>query len=260
MGISCVKLAYMRQFAVLFLLLLWSLSGPAAPHFIVLGGADKPVGVFIQPLTYHGPGVSPAVDIENILLSRLSQSGLFYQPWGIQPNPQWHLNHWRLAGVRYVISGVIEETEQVIDLRLTVTDTLGTTPTFVWVELNAEAWQQATRVFARQLLYSLFYATHTDNVDNQYLRDVDPDKTRYWMALVKALKNSWQNHQSHGECRVEITQLPGGRVQSYDFARECEQGVMAELMTLFERLNTLPYRGMGAPFVRTFTVNFVARP
>ena len=186
----------MRNPAPLLIFLLWSISSYSAPQFIVVGGANKPVGLYFKPLSYHGPGVSPAVAIENILLARLSQSGLFYQPWRIEPKEHWNLYHWRLAGVRYVSSGDMEETDQAIDLRLTITDTLGTTPTFVWVELNADAWQQATWVFSRQLLYSLFYATYTDAVDSQYLQNTEPDETRYWMDLVKTLKGHWSNQNT----------------------------------------------------------------
>jgi len=249
----------MRYLASLLTLLLWSISSYSTPHFIVVGGADKPVGVYFKPFKYRGPGVSPAVAIENILLAHLSQSGLFYQPWRLQPEQQWNLYHWRLAGVRYVISGDIEETDQAIDLRLTVTDTLGTTPTFVWVELNADAWQQATRVFARQLLYSLFYATYTDAVDSQYLQNTEPDETHYWMALVKTLKRHWYSHNTQGECLVKITQLPGGQVQSFDIEADCNELLFKELQALFERLNQLPYGGFNAPFAQNFTVTFVAR-
>ena len=250
----------MRYVFLLLVAIIWSSGSFAAPQFIVVGGADKPVGVYMQPFTYHGPAVSPAVAIEKILLSYLSQSGLFYQPWGLQPEERWNLYHWRLAGVRYVISGDIKETDKAIDLRLTVTDTLGTTPTFVWVELNADAWQQATRVFARQLLYSLFYATYTDDVDSQYLQNTEPDETRYWMALVKTLKQHWQNKADRGECQVNIAQLPGGQIQSYDIDTDCEAALFSELQDLFEALKELPYDGFKAPFAQYFTVTFVARP
>ncbi len=250
----------MRHFYRLLIVIFWFSTAAATPRFIVVGGDNKPVGVYLQPFDYRGSAVSPAVAIENILLSHLSQSGLFYQPGRLQPEERWNLHHWRLAGVRYVITGDIKETERVIDLRLTITDTLGTTPTFVWVELNADAWQQATRVFARQLLYSLFYATYTDEVDSQYLQNTEPAETRYWMALVKTLKRHWHNQTGRGECQVGITQLPGGRVQSYDIDVDCETTLFSELQALFERLNGLPYGGFNAPFAQQFTVTFVAQP
>jgi len=259
MVFNCAKLIFMRYITSVFLLLMWSLTCSSAPHFIVVGHADEPVGVYFKPFNYRGPGASPGVAIEEILLSHLSQSNLFFQPWGIQPESQWNLYHWRLAGVRYVISGDIEETDQAIDLRLTVTDTLGTTPTFVWVELNVDAWQQATRVFARQLLHSLFYATYTDTMDSQYLQNTDPIETRYWMSLVKTLKQHWYGQSGHGECLVEITQLPGGRVQAFDFKAECESQLRHEIEALFARLDSLPYGGYKAPFEQNFTVTFVAR-
>jgi len=156
-------------------------------------------------------------------------------------------------------SGDIEESEQAIHLRLTVTDTLGTTPTFVWVELNVDAWQQATRVFARQLLYSLFYATYTDAVDSQYLHNTEPDETRYQMALVKTLKRHWHNQTQQGECQVEITQLPGGRIQSFAIETACEEALFTELQALFNQLKELPYGGLNAPFAQYFTVTFVAQ-
>lgn len=249
----------MRKVSLLFWLLFWPLPSHLAPHFIIVGGAQKPVGVFIKPLEYHGTGVSPAVDIENILLAALAQSGLFYQPGRQQPQTNWSLAHWRLAGVRYLISGRIEENDRAINLYLTLTDTLGTTPTNVWVELNADVWQQATRVFARQLFYSLFYATFTDDINSQYLHNTQAEETRYWISLVQTLKSHWDNRQNRGQCQVKITQLPGGQIQAYDIEADCEEALFEEIQALFERLSTLPYGGLNAPFAQYFTVTFVAR-
>lgn len=249
----------MRIFVLSLVLMTWSLPAHLTPKFIIIGGADNPVGVIMRPLNYEGNGISPAVVIEDILVAQLSQSGLFHQPWQLKSRDKWNLHHWRLAGVRYLISGRIEENEQSIHLHLTITDTLGTTPTNVWVELNGDAWQQATRVFARQLLYSLFYATYTDDINSQYLNDTEPEETRYWIALVQTIKSHWHNRQVRGECRVNVTQLPGGQVQSYVFAEQCDEDFVVELQTLFEQLTELPYGGFNAPFAQNFTVNFVAR-
>lgn len=250
----------MRAF-FLFMAFAINLSQAAEPpHLTIIGGANKPVGIYLQPFSYRGNGVSPAVVIENNLLFHLSQSGLFYQPGRLQPEKHWNLHHWRLAGVRYVISGDIEENERTIDLRLTVSDTLGTTPTFVWVELNADAWQQATRVFARQLLYSLFYATYTDDVDSQYLHNVETAETRYWMALAKTLKRHWQNRVRRGECQVTVSQLPGGQLHDFKMAPDCDAVLAEEIQSLFEQVSNFPYSGHQAPFAQTFSVTFVARP
>lgn len=259
MAVLCVKLSIMRPFILFLCLLFTPPASLSAPHFIVVGGADKPVGVYMKPFTYQGSGVSPAVVIENILLARLAQSGLFYQPGRLQPQAQWNLYHWRLAGVRYLISADINETELAIDVRLTVTDTLGTTPTFVWVELNKDAWQQATRVFARQLLYSLFYATYTDAIDSQYLDNTEPAETRYWLALVATLKQHWRNHETRGECRVSVSQLPGGQIHKYTIEPDCDIRLSDEVEQLFASIKTLPYGGLNAPFVRYFTVTFIAQ-
>lgn len=229
-----------------------------AIELLIIGDAEQPVGFQVQALDYQGNSFSPAVEIERILIAELSSSGLFYQPWRHSTTEPASVLAWRLAGIRYLISGKINETDDSISVQLTIEDTLGVTPTVVHAELNRSAWQRAAQVLSQQLFYSLFYATYTDTTDAHYLNNENRAQSRYLVRLVQTVKSHWQSDEKSGQCRVNVSQLPGGHVQSFDLENDCDTNLNEGIKNLFNDLQRLPYQGYQRQFIRRLVFHFMA--
>lgn len=229
----------------------------SALELMIIGDADQPVGFQVQPLKYQGNGISPAVEIEGILVAELSNSGLFYQPWRKPAKTPRSALAWRLLGIRYLISGEINEGDDSMAVNLTIEDTLGGTPTLVYAELNLTAWQRAAQVLSQQLFYSLFYATYTDQSEAHYLNNENRDKSRYLVRLVQTVKSHWHSEVKSGQCRVSVSQFPGGSVQSSTIEKNCDEKLNAEISTLFSDVQNLPYQGFKEQFMRRLRFHFM---
>ncbi len=233
-----------------------------AVELLIVGDGSKPITFVVEPISYHGDKLSPAVIIEDALIQALSSTGLFNMPYTYEaPNDHNNMLAWQLAGIRFVIQGSVHEVDQQLRLQLNIYDTLGLQPTYSSALLNPDQLALSAQVFADQVYRSLFYATFTNETEKQYLQNENRLLTRYLNHLVLTFKNSWHSQVTSGSCQVDLQQLPGGVIFKHRLDESCfaNADLGAEVEALLARLDVLPYENYQDVFSKNLQLEFIAQ-
>jgi len=227
---------------------------------LVVGDSLTPVKFVVLPFTYQGSGLSPAVAVEDHIVKALSSTGLFSMPYRYdQPANINNMEAWQFTGIRYVLQGQLVEAENMLNLRLSINDTLGLQPTISTVILNPEQLTLSSQMFADQLYRSLFYATFTNDTEKQYLANENPKLTRYLNQLVVTFKAAWISNQVKGSCTVGIQQIPGGVPFKSELYEDCfiNSELADEIKQTLNQLEVLPYDNYQSVFEKNLSIEFI---
>ncbi len=228
-------------------------------ELLIVGDSNQPVKFYLLPFSYEGKGINASYEIEEAIKVALSSAGLFSMPMRIEP-PQHPIKNtkWRLHDIRFVIEGKLYEQKDSIVLHLAIYDTLLQNGYTLSGALVPNQLQTSAGLFADSVYRSFFYAAFTNRKTLQEVEHEDSTQTNYLHHIVQTYKSHWSPGETHGECLVNLQQLPGGNVLTYELQANCFQNKIfaEEILSLLKRVEQLPYTRYEEQFSKNLAITF----